>query len=283
MARVEPDYRTAHGNLARRCFHGTGVSRLSTTRRVPDHVARRGETRRVHDALRQDVVSQSVRSDVGPLWGLREVDGLERLFVARLANSGAQLGVRDAAQLVGVSGPTVRHWIQALLDTGLLWALDERARSAGKYERGQPKLYAVDPSLIGACALPVFGGVDAEVIGRQVETVVAQALRVFCERQGARLSVYQATRESGQKDAELDFVVEHNGVTIAIEVAARDDHRKKTTIARMAGQMAARSAAVVSMRARSEKVSIDGRTVHLIALHDFLLNLPDATVEAWPW
>jgi predicted AAA+ superfamily ATPase len=246
------------------------------------NVSRTGELHAVREWLRTAVVDLAVRDDVGRLRGLRDIDNLERVFVARLANSGSQQSVREDAKLTGASEPTVRSWLRSILDTGLVWELEAHARSAGKFERGQPKLYAVDPSLVAACSVPVFGPGDQQLLGRQVETAVAQGLRCFCERVGGRLSVYQSKRRSEARDGEVDFVVEVGGRTAAIEVTSHNDRKKLTKLPGLARELGADYVAVVSMRSRSETVIVDGLSISLVPLHEILLLLATGQGE-WPW
>lgn len=246
------------------------------------NVARAGEWLSVREWLRNAVVDHAVRDDIGRLRGLRDVDNLERVFVARLANSGAQLSVRDDAKLTGASEPTVRSWLRSILDTGLVWELNAYVRSAGKFERGHSKLYAVDPSLVAACAIPVFGPGDVELLGRQIETAVAQALRCFCEAVDGRLTVYQHKGKAESGDGEVDFVVEMGDRVCAIEVTSKNDKKKVAKLARLAREIGASFVAVVAMRGRQEVVVVDEQPVLLLPLHELLLKLA-AGRGAWPW
>lgn len=251
----------------------------------PEHATRRDELYAVRQSLLQMVVDQAIRDDIGRLLGLRELDALERLFVARLAESGAQLNAAQAAAASGVSGPTARHWLRAMCDTGLLWELPLHVRSAGKFERTQPKLYAVDPSLVGACAIPVFGREDATLDGRAVETVVAQALRVFCERpeRQRRLSVHQARTRGGGAEEEIDFIVEEGSSTFAIEVTRRRDTKKLAKLVQTGRRIGATWYGVVSLeRSRREETTVDGERVHQLPLSEFLLGLARSD-SGWPW
>jgi predicted AAA+ superfamily ATPase len=249
----------------------------------PANAARRGYLQEVQESLRNAVIAQAVRDDLGRLRGLRDIDNLERVFVARLANSGAQLNVRDDAKQTGASEPTVRNWLQGMLDTGLLWRLEAHVRSAGRFERGQPaKLYAVDPSLVGACSLPVFCPGNPEQTGRQLETAVAQALRRYCEITGARCGFHQPKGRAGQQEGEVDFVVEHGNRRYAIEVTSSKDRRKIPQLSRMARDLDVAFTAVVSRRTGAEAERVDGQTIHLVPLHEFLLRMA-AAQEKWPW
>jgi predicted AAA+ superfamily ATPase len=251
----------------------------------PEHATRRDELYAVREALLQMVVDQAIRDDIGRLLGLRELDALERLFVARLAESGAQLNLAQAAASAGVSGPTARHWLRAMCDTGLLWELPLHVRSAGKFERAQPKLYSVDPSLVGACAIPVFGREDATLDGRAVETAVAQALRVYCqppERQ-RRLSVHQSRTKGAGTEDEIDFIVEEGASTFAIEVTRRRDVKKLNKLVQTGRGVEATWFGVVSLeRLRREETTVDGERVHQIPLAEFLLGLARSD-SRWPW
>ncbi|MDD9935267.1 MAG: AAA family ATPase [Myxococcales bacterium] len=250
----------------------------------PAHVESRGEARSVHELLRRQVVAQAARDDIGRLRGLRDVDSLERLFVSRIANSGSLLNNLEAAQLANVSAPTARQWLQAMIDTKLLWPLLPFARSAGKHERARAKLYSIDPGLVEACSIPVFGEPTTAVLGRQLETAVAQALRVHAERRSGRLSYLQRAASTRQ-GAEVDFILEHDGRTHAIECTLTDDARKLGPIKRHLddSKLSPDTVAVVSLRTQRDVVDIAGTEVHLLPLHELLLAVSDSQLEDWPW
>lgn len=250
----------------------------------PAHYESPEQSRVVHEILRQQIVDKAAREDVGRLRGLRDADSLEQLLVSRIAASGSQLNNSEAAQLANVSAPTARHWMEALCDTRLLWQLRPFTRSSGKHERARPKLYAIDPGLVEACSIPVFGTPDSALLGRQVETATAQALRAYARRRGGRLSYLQ--RPARTRDgAEIDFILEHDGKTRAIECTVRHDDRKLHPLKRLLDETKLRpdSIAVVSLRTQSEVADIDGTPARLVPLHDLLLQLSDLSTEAWPW
>lgn len=253
----------------------------------PEHIGKRGEVALAHERLRQDVVMQAIRNDVGPVHGLRDLSGLEALLTSRLARSGGQLNVEEARETMATSGTkragqTARHWLRALQDTGLLWPLPEFSRSSGKFERIQPKMYAVDPALVAACSVPVLGTDDGGLLARQLETAVAQALRIYAEKHGGRATFYK--RVSGKTSiGEADFVYEEEKKCRLIEVTVGTGAKKPGRLMERAGEVRASWSGVVALRSEVAHSRFEGGSVPAIPVHDFLVRLGRKTMQDLGW
>lgn len=222
---------------------------------------------RVHERLRSDVGIQAVRHDIAPLRGIREVESLERLLVACLAGSGRQLNLSEAAELASTSRQTARHWVTALEETALLWSLPHLPSTDGAREKKAPKLYAADPGLVGAFSFAGTLDQQAQLVGRQVETSVAQALRRRAERAGGQLAWFRDRR------GEIDFVLVERGRRVLLEATAGDGRDKVGALLRYGPRLRADELVVVAAaRQQGEEVEADPERVKLVPLHAFQLD-----------
>jgi predicted AAA+ superfamily ATPase len=248
----------------------------------PAYSRRRGELHFVYDSLRDMVVAQAIRRDIAPLAGLRDIIGPERLLVSRLAHSGDIMSLEDARKSSEASRDTTRHWMRALIDTGLLWELMPFTRSSGKYERKRPKLYAIDTALIAACSLPVIGTADERLEGRLIETAVALALRLRAQRIGGRLSFYSP--QSGARTiGETDFILEESNKIYMLEATRGEAEKKVSGLIKRANELSADWIGIVTPRTRYRIERVGNKTIHFVPLHQLLMCLAEDKMEVLKW
>jgi predicted AAA+ superfamily ATPase len=239
----------------------------------PEH-ASATDLLRVHRRLREDVADRAIADDVARLLALRNLDGPRRLLDYSIEHSGRRLSKQEAAEVSGGSVPATQSWLRGLLDTGLIWELPPF--SSGKRTRAQPKLYAVDPGLVAACARPLA---PPTLRGRLMETAVAQALRIHAASQSADLSFYE---KSG--GGEADFVLETPRGRIVLEVT-EGDGSKKTTAAffKRADTLGAKWAGIATagLAADSYTSRSSDRPVPIVPIQDLLLALAGEMELPW--
>lgn len=233
--------------------------------------------------LKHDVLDAAIQKDVARALNIRRADEPRLMLYHLVASSGARLNKQTAAEMAKVSGPTVTSWVQAMVDTGIVWELPPYGTR--KRSRAQPKIYAVDSALVGACARPSQSSAP-QFAGALVETAVAQQLRRWAQQNDgdADLSFYSPAM------GEADFVVETSGERIVFEVTAGDGSKKPAGLVRLLDNpdLEPDRAAIVAVRTASERLSIKPsgdrvRSVPVFALHDFLLALGDGDLESLPW
>lgn len=164
----------------------------------------------IRERLRDDIVDKALRKDLQGR--VDDPERLRKLFVYLVQQSGGEHKPSHRAADLGVDPRTVAKWTGLLEDTLLIRELPRgsmSAKASGQLS-GRPKLYAADHGLVAAFADSPPG--DSGVRGKVFETVVYRHLREAAD-----------TRRAVQylkwgRDLELDFLVEVEGASVAIEV-----------------------------------------------------------------
>jgi predicted AAA+ superfamily ATPase len=235
----------------------------------------------IYRRLAQDVVDAAIEKDITRAQALRQPDGPRRMLYHLVQSSGDRRSVQRANEIARATTPTTTHWMQAMLDTGIVWELPPYATE--KRVRAQPKLYATDPGIVAACSRPSAAN-DPTFLGRLAETALAQALRSWCERESAELSFYEL-RAAG----ESDFVIEVNdGSRFVMEVTAGDGRKKPERVWGLSQKLKSHRAAIVAIRSATDRLTFRAsgepeHSVPVFALHDVLITLVERGIEALPW
>lgn len=239
----------------------------------PEH-ASATDLLRVHRHLREDVADRAIADDVARVLALRNPDGPRRLLDYSIEHSGRRLSMQEAAEVSGGSVPATQSWLRGLLDTGLIWELPPY--SSRKRTRAQPKLYAVDPGLVAACARPLS---PPTLRGRLMETAVAQALRIYAASQGADVSFYEKSARG-----EADFVLETQRGRVVLEVTEGDGGKKTTTaFFKRAETLHAIWAGIATsgIAATSYSSRSSDRSIPIVPIQNLLLSLAGEMELPW--
>ncbi len=121
---------------------------------------------------------------------------------------------------------TLQYYLDLLQDNKMLAGIYQYSDSVLVSRKSSPKLLAFDTSLLNAYSNADFETLrtDTEAWGRMVESAVGAHLLNFAEDNGYSVFYWRdkvkKTGSNGNKDitAEVDYVLEKNGITIAIEV-----------------------------------------------------------------
>jgi len=149
--------------------------------------------------LREDILEKAIYKDLVSLYGVREPQKLEKVFLYLADISGQILNVSSLAKNIGLTRPYVEKYLTYLEKAYLAFRFKNFSLSAGKKLRSPLKVYLVDSGLIN-----LFGGASPDFI---LESLVARHLLEF-EKEVYYFRNYH----------EVDFVVQTNGKTIPIEV-----------------------------------------------------------------
>ncbi|GJM07066.1 MAG: ATPase [marine bacterium B5-7] len=133
------------------------------------------------------------------------------------ARTGQLVNYRDIAQLVGVSEPTVKSWLNILHASGIIYLLSPYFVNQTKRLIKTPKLYFMDT---GLCAF-LTGWLTPEVLergamsGHILETyVIAEIIKsYFNAGKAAKLYFYR-----DKEKREIDLLIEENGTLYPIEI-----------------------------------------------------------------
>lgn len=118
-----------------------------------------------------DIVQKVLLNDLPSLYGISNIQELNRLFAALAFNTGGEVSLEALTQDSGVSKPTVMRYVEYLEAAFLLRRLRRVDDRGAHFQREhQFKVYLTNPSMRGA----LYGSVEPEspVMGPVVETAV---------------------------------------------------------------------------------------------------------------
>jgi predicted AAA+ superfamily ATPase len=189
------------------------LDRLWVRGGFPESFLARGEEASLR--WRGDFIRTYLERDIPQLGPRIPAETLRRLWTMLAHNQGGLLNAANLARGLGVSGTTVGHYLDLMVDLLLVRRLPPRLANAGKRLVRSPKVYVRDSGLLHA----LLGIADKEallghpVVGASWESLVIENL-IAVAGEGAEASFY---RTSG--GAEVDLVLTWaDGREWAIEV-----------------------------------------------------------------
>mgnify|MGYP001766763601 FL=1 len=122
--------------------------------------------------IRNDIIDKVLLKDLPSLYGINEIQELNRLFSFLAYNSGNEASLEKISKGSGLAKPTIRKYIEYLESAFLIMKLshvDENCRSLQR-ERNF-KIYLTNPSMRSALFAPV-DTTDNDGIGRLAESAI---------------------------------------------------------------------------------------------------------------
>lgn len=190
------------------------------------------DTRKEWAAFYGDYVKTYLERDVRELAAVQDLNAFRRFMIAAAARTGSILNYSNIASEIGKDADTVKRWISILEASGIIYLLEPYASSALKRTIKSPKLYFRDTGL--ACYLTRWLTADAlaygAMNGAMFETfAISEILKSFSnEGTDYRYMVsyyrgkdYIKAAKNGtktEKESEIDFIIEENGVLYPIEI-----------------------------------------------------------------
>jgi len=147
--------------------------------------------------IRNDIVDKVLLKDLPNLYGINEIQELNRLFSFLAYNAGNEASLENICQESGISKPTIKRYIEYLESAFLIIKVpnvDDNCRSL-KRERNF-KVYLNNPSMRAALFGPV-DPTDTEKIGRLAESAVFSQWQHTQEFRNLR---YSRWRNEGEVD-----------------------------------------------------------------------------------
>lgn len=233
----------------------------------------------VRERLREDIVERAIVRDLRRL--RIDLEQVRRLFLHLTQSSGSILNALQRAADLEVNRKSLAKWVDVLLDTRLLVALDPTttrqgrgAAKAARTLRARPKVHVADHGIVHAFAPVPAPLEDPHFRGQMVEAMVFRHLR-----EAQRL--VRENRESFARvgelqlgywrdtSGEIDFVVDSRAGRIALEVtAATRPTAEKLAKLRAAARRAGATRTLVVCGGPSGD-SQDG--IEIVGLEEFLL------------
>ena len=172
--------------------------------------------------LREDVVERVLKRDMTALFGVRNVNDLEKLFIYLCLHSGGIVAHKTCADALGTSTTTVANHLSLLEQANLIYRLPPAEVSGKKVLRSRNKYYLVDAALRNAVLLRGDEILtNSEEMGVIVETTVLRHLYAYYYRDVPTISYWRdpATQK------EVDIIVRSPKYIFPFEVKYQEKPR----------------------------------------------------------
>lgn len=241
----------------------------------PEHVATSpNELAQAQRRIREDIVDRAIYRDL-ERHGV-DTDRVRRLFVYLAGTSGQDVNLADRAQDLSADGKSLRRWIELLQEAHLLHALDpfeSSDKASARLRVRKLRLFVADHGMVAALA--TSPPTEEPVRGRVFETAVYRHLRALVRDARDRVTYLRVN-----EDLEADFVLEHAGRRVVIEVtSAAEVTAEKRKRTREAATRAGAGRAFVIHRGLEEHAAAG---LVLLPMHRFLLEPERIVVEEEP-
>lgn len=148
--------------------------------------------------IRQDVIDKVLLRDLPSLYGIQDIQELNRLFNLLAWNTGQEVSIENLSKRSGVSKNTIKRYIEYLKAAFLIDVVHRVDDSARRFQRASHfKVYLTNTSMRAALYFPE--GADGDCMGHLVETALLAQ-----EPMPSRAEIHYARWEKGK--GEVDFV-----------------------------------------------------------------------------
>ncbi len=137
--------------------------------------------------IKSDIIDKVLLRDLPSLYGIGDIQELNRLFTTLAYNTGNEVSLDALAKSSGVAKNTIRRYLEYLEAAFLIRRVERIDQNARRFKRAVSfKVYLTNPSMRAA----LFGevGADAEAMGALTETAIfsqwqhSQSTRLFYAR-----------------------------------------------------------------------------------------------------
>jgi predicted AAA+ superfamily ATPase len=170
--------------------------------------------------------------DVRALASVQDLDAFRRFMVACAARTGQMLNYSNIADEVGKDANTVKNWISILEASGIVYILEPFSNNALKRVIKTPKLYFRDTGLAAYLTrwLSPDTLANGAMSGAFFETfVISEILKSYSNRgldyryfvsyyRGKDKKKVKKNGETAWEEAEIDFIIEQDGVLYPVEI-----------------------------------------------------------------
>lgn len=190
--------------------------------------ARQKDTAFCQRLLREDVVERVLKRDMTALFGVRNINDLEKLFIYLCLHTGGILAHKTAATALETPTATVANHLALLEQANLIYRLPPARLGGKKVLKARNKYYLVDAALRNAVLLrgeEVF--LNPEEMGLIVETTVLRHLYAYYYRDTPELCYWRDAVSS----LEVDIIVKSPAYHLPFEVK----YKEKAVLDRKSG------------------------------------------------
>lgn len=163
----------------------------------PEAVLNKEVRRNAEQFIRNDIIDKVLLKDLPSLYGINDIQGLNKLFSFLAYNAGTEASLENISQESGLAKPTIKKYIEYLESAFLILKLstvDDNCRSM-KRERNF-KIYLNNPSMRAALFAPVKID-EPEKIGHLAESAIFSQWQ---HSQNFRRLRYARWRNEGEVD-----------------------------------------------------------------------------------
>jgi len=169
--------------------------------------------------LREDVVERVLKRDMTALFGVRNINELEKLFIYLCLHTGGILAHNTCAKALETSAATVANHLTLLEQANLVYRLPPEALGGKRVLKARNKYYLVDAALRNAVLLRGEEILtNPEEMGLIVETTILRHLYAYYYRDTPRI-VYWRDAASGK---EVDIIVRSPAYVLPFEVKYKE-------------------------------------------------------------
>lgn len=121
--------------------------------------------------IKSDIIDKVLLRDLPQLYGIRDIQELNRLFTTLAYNTGNEITLEELSQSSGVAKTTLRRYIEYLEAAFLIRRIERIDRSARRFQRATSfKVYLTNPTMRAA----LFGrpAEDDQAMGALAETAI---------------------------------------------------------------------------------------------------------------
>ena len=169
--------------------------------------------------------------DVRGLAAVQDLDAFRKFMVACAARTGQMLNYTNIANEVGKDANTIKNWVSILEASGIVYILEAFSNSALKRVIKTPKMYFRDTGLAAYLTrwLTPETLANGAMSGAFFETFVISEIlksysnrgldyRYFVSYYRGKDKIRKKNGEAALEEAEIDFIIEQDGVLYPIEI-----------------------------------------------------------------
>jgi predicted AAA+ superfamily ATPase len=170
--------------------------------------------------LREDVVERVLKRDMTALFGVRNVNELEKLFIYLCLHSGGILSISACAKALETTSITIANHLELLADAYLIYRLPPMELTGKKVLKARHKVYLADAALRNAVLLRGEEILDdPKEMGEIVETTVLRHLFAYYYQETPTIAYWR----DAKTEKEVDIVVQSPKTILPVEVKFRTD------------------------------------------------------------
>lgn len=143
--------------------------------------------------IKSDIIDKVLLRDLPSLYGISDIQELNRLFTTLAYNTGNEVSLENLSQSAGVAKNTIRRYLEYLEAAFLIRRVERIDQNAKRFKRAMCfKVYLTNPSMRAA----LFGQVEADSpeMGQLTETAI------FSQWQHSEMTLYYARWSTGEVD-----------------------------------------------------------------------------------